>query len=420
MTGCVLALESGGATASAALITPGGALRVATAQTGQSHSSRLLPLAQELLSQAGLQWSDLTGIAVGAGPGSFTGLRIACGLAQGIALGQGTPLLAVSGFEANAYAWWVTHRDARSADGDDGADGDDAAAHACDGRMFEISFDARLGERYAAVLNLQMVNDQLELEWIEAPSVVSADSEFLASPEIRVDALNNARQSSGKGTSIQLKDPSTELLGEDRLPLAAWIARFACDPRRSRAQNWVGPEKLSPLYVREKVAQTISERLVTPNLVWSPMRLNDLASVMVIENQAYPFPWTSGNFTDSLTAGYEMSVLKEQNVMVGYLVWMEVVDEVHLLNIALSPARQGRGLGLWMMRYFITQARARGFSKILLEVRPSNHGAIRLYRFLGFQKIGQRKGYYPQSADSSKEREDAIVMQLALTGDQRV
>jgi ribosomal-protein-alanine N-acetyltransferase len=221
-------------------------------------------------------------------------------------------------------------------------------------------------------------------------------------------------------TSIQLKDPSTELLGEDRLPLAAWIARFACDPRRSRAQNWVGPEKLSPLYVREKVAQTISERLVTPDLVWSPMRLNDLASVMVIENQAYPFPWTSGNFTDSLTAGYEMSVLKEQNVMVGYLVWMAVVDEVHLLNIALSPARQGRGLGLWMMRYFITQARARGFSKILLEVRPSNHGAIRLYRFLGFQKIGQRKGYYPQSADSSKEREDAIVMQLALTGDQRV
>jgi len=280
----------------------------------------------------------------------------------------------------------------------DGAGGDDAAADAYDGRMFEISFDARLGERYAAVLNLQMVNDQLELEWIEAPSVVSADSEFIASPEIRLDALNNARQSSGQGNSIQLKDPSTELLGDDRLPLAAWIARFACDPRRSRMQNWVGPEELSPLYVREKVAQTISERLVTPDLVWSPMRLNDLASVMVIENQAYPFPWTSGNFTDSLTAGYEMSVLKEQNVMVGYLVWMAVVDEAHLLNIALSPARQGRGLGLWMMRYFIAQARTREFSKILLEVRPSNHGAIRLYRFLGFQKIGQRKGYYPQSA----------------------
>jgi ribosomal-protein-alanine N-acetyltransferase len=106
--------------------------------------------------------------------------------------------------------------------------------------------------------------------------------------------------------------------------------------------------------------------------------------------------------------------------MVGYLVWMAVVDEAHLLNIALSPARQGRGLGLWMMRYFIAQARTREFSKILLEVRPSNHGAIRLYRFLGFHKIGQRKGYYPQSADSSKEREDAIVMQLALRGDPRV
>jgi len=410
MTRCVLALESGGERASAALITPRGDMRVVTAESGQSHSSRLLPLAQGLLSQAGLQWSDLTGIAVGAGPGSFTGLRIACALAQGLSLGQGTPLLSVDGFEANAYAWWVTHRDRDFVDDTDTPGG----------WIFEISFDARLGERYAAVLRLQMVNDQLEFEWVESPSVVGADSQSSASPEIGLDASNKTAHANGRSRSIQLRDPSTELLGDERLPLAAWIARFACDPRRSRVQEWVGPQELSPLYVREKVAQTISERLTTPDLIWSPMRLNDLASVMVIESQAYPCPWTSGNFTDSLSAGYEMSVLKEQNAMIGYIVWMAVVDEAHLLNIALSPARQGRGLGVWMMKHFINQARIRQFAKILLEVRPSNHVAIHLYRALGFQEIGRRKGYYPQSVDRLGEREDAIVMRLTLSGDQGV
>jgi ribosomal-protein-alanine N-acetyltransferase len=143
---------------------------------------------------------------------------------------------------------------------------------------------------------------------------------------------------------------------------------------------------------------------------------------MVIERQAYPFPWSSGNFKDSLTAGYEMSVLKERGVMIGYLVWMAVMDEAHLLNLALSPARHRRGLGNAMMKHFIGEARSRGMKKILLEVRPSNHPAIGLYRRFGFGEIGLRRGYYPNAvSDQGKvsepvrdRREDAIVMQLDL------
>ena len=101
----VLALESGGAMASAALIDTQGRLSVESAESGQSHSSQLLPMAMRLLENAGLQWRDLEGIVAGVGPGSFTGLRIACSLAQGIAMGAGTPVLPVSSFEAWAYAW---------------------------------------------------------------------------------------------------------------------------------------------------------------------------------------------------------------------------------------------------------------------------------------------------------------------------
>ena len=88
----VLALESGGTTSSVALCCPNGELMYRTADSGQSHSSQLLPMAQTLLRQVGMVLSDVDGIAVGTGPGSFTGLRIAVGLVQGLALGVDKPV----------------------------------------------------------------------------------------------------------------------------------------------------------------------------------------------------------------------------------------------------------------------------------------------------------------------------------------
>ncbi|MFZ9346983.1 MAG: ribosomal protein S18-alanine N-acetyltransferase, partial [Burkholderiaceae bacterium] len=122
-----------------------------------------------------------------------------------------------------------------------------------------------------------------------------------------------------------------------------------------------------------------------------------------------------GNFLDSLRAGYSLRILKENGVMIGYVVWMAVVEEAHLLNLTLSPARQGHGLGSWMMQQFMAQVQAAGFAKILLEVRPSNQAAIGLYRKFGFKEIGRRHGYYPNSGAPGESREDAIVMRYART-----
>lgn len=401
MTSTVLAIESGGVRASVALHQADGELRFAVADSGQSHSSRLLPLAQELLQQAGLDWQHLDGIAVGVGPGSFTGLRVACGIAQGLALGSGKPLLAVNGFEATAYAWAETR-----------SDGERSMLAKQAATPLHISFDARLGERFAAAIGIRATPNDLTIEFQDPPAVVPADAV-------------NAEITGGSAPVIDLRDPDVASFGGPAMPLAAWIARYAVDPRLCQAHEWVGPSVLQPLYVRDKVAQTIAERQQVADLVWADMTAADVASVMVIERQAYPFPWTSGNFLDSLKAGYTMRVLKERGVMIGYIVWMQVVDEVHLLNVALSPARQGRGLGAWMMKQFISQVRGLGIDQILLEVRPSNTAAIRLYRKLGFKEIGLRKGYYPNQvvptgsvetdlkSNPSSNREDAIVMRCS-------
>ena len=85
MTVALLALESASPLASVAVRDPAGRLVSAHAQSGQSHSSQLLPLAEELLNRLGEEWRSLHGLVVGVGPGSFTGIQLRAGLHRGSA-----------------------------------------------------------------------------------------------------------------------------------------------------------------------------------------------------------------------------------------------------------------------------------------------------------------------------------------------
>ncbi|HXA46356.1 MAG TPA: ribosomal protein S18-alanine N-acetyltransferase, partial [Burkholderiaceae bacterium] len=138
------------------------------------------------------------------------------------------------------------------------------------------------------------------------------------------------------------------------------------------------------------------------------MQVDDLPEVLAIENDVYPYPWTHGNFLDSLYSGYEIWTARDANaVLVGYLLLMVSVDEAHLLNIAVRRELQGQGVGRILLEYAVELARDKGMQSILLEVRPSNDRAVIVYERFGFAGIGVRKGYYPAGEN---RREDAIVM----------
>ncbi len=141
------------------------------------------------------------------------------------------------------------------------------------------------------------------------------------------------------------------------------------------------------------------------------MDYGDVEAVMRIEQSIYPYPWTAGNFIDSLDSGYACMVAELDGTMVGYAVLMPSVDEAHLLTIGISADHQRKGLGVEVMGRMMTMAHESGFNRILLEVRPSNAPALALYRKCGFRQIGLRRGYYP--ADNNG-REDAIVMECNL------
>jgi ribosomal-protein-alanine N-acetyltransferase len=142
-----------------------------------------------------------------------------------------------------------------------------------------------------------------------------------------------------------------------------------------------------------------------------PLDLARIPELMVLERRIYPFPWTSGNFEDALRSGYSAWLLvSNANAIIAYAVAMLAVDEAHLLNLAVDPALQRRGYGWRMLEWMARTMHEYGARSVLLEVRPSNTDAQRLYRQFGFEAIGTRRGYYP----AHRGREDAIVMRAPL------
>ena len=150
--------------------------------------------------------------------------------------------------------------------------------------------------------------------------------------------------------------------------------------------------------------------MLLPDLDFLAMSPRDLDEVVAIESSIYPFPWSRGNFADSMKARYSCWVCRLGVELIGYSVTMLAVDEAHLLNIGVAAARQGRGHGARLLRHAMHDAKMVGANTLLLEVRPSNEKAITLYRHFGFVQIGLRKGYYPAEGG----REDALVFRCAF------
>lgn len=153
-----------------------------------------------------------------------------------------------------------------------------------------------------------------------------------------------------------------------------------------------------------------------PQPFFRPMREDDLDVVAAIEHAVYPFPWTRGNFRDSIESGYGCWVYQHDQFIIGYAVMMLAVGEAHLLNITVTPEWQGQGRGKAFMLHLMRVARDYHANAMFLEVRPSNAVARRLYHKLGFDYIAVRRNYYP----SHHGREDAIIMRRDLNLDTTV
>ena len=146
-----------------------------------------------------------------------------------------------------------------------------------------------------------------------------------------------------------------------------------------------------------------------------PMQIDDLDTVMMIEPLIYPYPWSRGNFSDSLNSGYSAWVLMSNETIIGYALVMMVLDEAHLLNLSIAKDFQKQGLGRLLLEYMIQIAKNHQAVNMFSEVRSSNISAIALYENMGFNEMAIRRNYYPADPKLFKSgREDAVLMGLAL------
>lgn len=221
----ILALETSTDSGSCALWRDG-QLTERNCPAGVSHSTTLLPLVRELLAEAGVTVAQLDAIAFGVGPGAFTGLRVACAAAQGLAVASNRPLLPVSSLETLATM--------------------------AGGEQVLALLDARMGEVYSGRYRQTAMGYELAGEiHVSAPEAVNlATSEggLACGNAIKAYPLLNER----------LFDAGLTI-SPVMVPTAAVVARIAAG-RVSRGEG-IDAAAAAPLYVRNKVAKTVAERL---------------------------------------------------------------------------------------------------------------------------------------------------------------
>ena len=144
---------------------------------------------------------------------------------------------------------------------------------------------------------------------------------------------------------------------------------------------------------------------------FEPMGAAHLDAVLAIEQSAYSHPWSRGNFSDSMAAGYQLQCLVGGADVLGYFVAMAGYREVHLLNITVAPAHQRQGWARVLLDALAIWSRGQQAEWLWLEVRAGNTRAQQIYEHCGFAPVGLRKGYYPAGQG---QREDAVVMNLRL------
>lgn len=193
------------------------------------HSETILPEVRALLKEAAVELAELDAIAFGAGPGAFTGLRLACGVAQGLALGAGKPVVPVCTLEA--------------------------LAGQCDQTSIFVAADARMSEVYFAAyrrINGVLVEQAAPACAVPAAVVLPVDGEWFG--------FGSAFGAYGDALIPAL---GGRLAGFDASPVprASSVARLAAT--RFAQGGAIDPALAAPLYVRDKVAMTTAERLAS-------------------------------------------------------------------------------------------------------------------------------------------------------------
>jgi len=503
--GALLAIETTGPVCSAALMTAEGRLLHRASEEGLMHLTSLLPMVDELLKEADLRPRHLGRIAVSAGPGSFTGIRIGVATARALSQTLSIPIVKVPTLEAFVYITEEKH----SFSDEQHTLTDEKRHTFSDEKRHTFSDEKRrtfteekrrtfTDERRRPFIVSCPIFDARRDQIYSGAYMLEADGRIMTlvnggayAPEDYFGALS--RSMTALARLAKNVKPVCRFMGDGlpffREPVEYFIANSSAlgietilDPAVQDARavlEWAieqgstddqqkgdvpcvlqpkgdGPcvsqpkgdvpcvsyEDIEPIYYRKAEAQRrLEEReaatiqgdvtkgdvpcvLLSPTLrtqgtspfvcssplswIVRPADEKDVYGISVVERLSFGEPWLEESILSDLKLEYsDYVVCESEGHIIGYAGLHRILDEGHITNIAVHPARRMQGVGSSALEELINRSEAKGIVTFTLEVRYSDAAATRFYENQGFVSEGVRKDYYPVNGGG---REDALIM----------
>lgn len=376
----LIALDSSGLVASVAVVEDDILVAEYTIQYKKTHSQTLLPMLDEIRNMINLDLEQVDAIAVAAGPGSFTGLRIGSATAKGLSLATGKPIVAVPTVDGLAYNLYGTDK------------------------IVCPIMDARRNQVYTGIYRFLWQDGECCLDIIKGQCAVSFDeiAEELNELEREVIFLGDGVPVFKDCMKEKMKVPYTFAPAHMNRQRAASIGAlgsiyYAQGKVQSGAEH--APEYLRLSQAERELQEQI--RLVQIRM----MERKDVERISRLEEAAFSMPWSADAFLDMITkpdARYYVAEL-DGEVLGGCGVLM-AAGEGNITNVVVDEKARNRGIATKMLQYLIEDGSLNGLSAFTLEVRVSNAAAIHVYEKLGFHSEGIRPNFY------EKPTEDAIIM----------
>lgn len=376
----ILTVDTSTSAATAAIMEDGRLISEYILNINRAHSQKIMGIIDELFRKSGIKPSEIDLYACSSGPGSFTGLRIGASIIKGMAQTFGKPIVAVPTLDALAYNLYN-----------------------CAGIVCPM-LDAQRGMVYSSLYSWEKgrLVKLTDLRVILMEDLIKLVKDKAVPTTFLGDAASLFEENLKNGLEEYYIAPSDSLL-----PRASSCAALAMELYDKGLADTYNSFKLT--YIRKSQAEVEYEKKQKIEL--QSMSPEDIDEVCEIEKLSFTTPWSRESFESELSknslAKYIVAKVDEKVAAYGGM-WI-VLDEAHITNIAVHPDYRGQKIGEKLVQELLRTAKDSKAAKITLEVRASNEVARNLYKKLGFEDSGLRKGYY---ADTG---EDAVIMWKELT-----
>ncbi len=335
------------------------ASRLAIMERGQAEA--LAPMVRDAMAEAGVQFADLSRIAVTTGPGTFTGVRIGLAMARGLGVALRIPVIGITSLAAIA-----ANETAETL----------PIVVAVDARAEEIYFASFDPSGHALTAPVVVTHERARQLLPSHPAKILGTA-----ADLLLDGLDSHRHQRGEAGD---------------LPVAANFAKLASNIPASS----VPPE---PLYLRAPDVKPQTAKMSFSTV--GPAAAKLLAE---IHGECFDKAWTEAAFREMLAVpGTQAVVISSQNNPAGFVLFRKAADEAEILTICTRPAFRQKGHGKSLVRHLENLLRNDEVKSLFIEVAVSNQAGLALYAACGFASAGLRKNYYGRS---DGRHEDALVM----------